>query len=209
MLAVFSLFCPAEVERQHTGVNVAFNFTLGGFKPFSGGPESRVEHVDQIGQDLMDGRLVDYEDAKIYVLTHTLTTYGVFERSAYRREDGESHIFRLVEHVKRLFESAHILGIEIPFSRGDLIEACEVTLKANKFAEGYLRPVAFLGSEAMGLGALNNTVHVAIPSWQWGAYLGEEGLKKGIRAKVSSYNRLHVNVNMVKGKFADSMSILS
>ena len=150
----------------------------------------------------MDGRLIDFEDAKIHVLTHTLHYgYGVFEGiRAYQRDDGESHIFRLAEHIRRLFESAHILGVEIPYSRGDLMEACELTLKANRFTQGYLRPIAFLGSEAMGLGALNNTVHVAIPSWQWGAYLGEEGLSKGIRAKVSSFNRMHVNVNMVKGK---------
>ncbi|MEE2787802.1 MAG: branched-chain amino acid transaminase [Myxococcota bacterium] len=150
----------------------------------------------------MDGKLIPFEDAKVHVLTHTLHYgYGVFEGiRAYRRTDGESHIFRLAEHVKRLFESAKILGLDIPFGKGELIEACELTLKANGFAEGYLRPIAFLGSEAMGLGALNNTVHVAIPAWKWGAYLGEDGLKNGIRCKVSSFNRSHVNVNMVKGK---------
>ena len=150
----------------------------------------------------MDGKLIPYEDAKVHVLTHTLHYgYGVFEGiRAYRRSSGESHVFRLAEHIKRLLESAHILGMEIPYGHGELIEACEMTLKANNYAEGYLRPIAFLGSEAMGLGALNNTVHVAIPAWKWGAYLGEEGLKNGIRCKISSFNRSHVNVNMVKGK---------
>ncbi len=150
----------------------------------------------------MDGNLVNYEDATVHVLTHTLHYgYGVFEGiRSYQRDTGESHIFRLDEHIRRFFESAHILGMEIPYSRGDLVEACVATLRANNFASGYLRPIAFLGSEAMGLGALSNTVHVAIPGWQWGAYLGEDGLKHGIRARVSSYNRLHVNVNMVKGK---------
>ena len=150
----------------------------------------------------MDGRLVDYEAAQVHVLTHTLHYgYGVFEGiRAYKRSGGESHIFRLNEHIKRLFESAHILGIEIPYSKGELIEACSETLKVNKFDWGYLRPLVFLGSEAMGLGAVGNTVHVAIPAWQWGAYLGTDGLQFGIRCQVSSFNRLHPNVNMVKGK---------
>lgn len=150
----------------------------------------------------MDGELIPYEQAKVHVLTHTLHYgYGVFEGiRAYKRESGESHVFRLEEHVKRLFESAHILGLELPYSRGELIEACVETLKANDFDEAYLRPIAFLGSEAMGLGALGNKVHVAIATWKWGAYLGDEGLKRGIRCKISSFNRMHVNAYMVKGK---------
>lgn len=150
----------------------------------------------------MDGKLIDYGDAKVHILTHTLHYgYGAFEGiRAYRRESGESHIFRLEEHIRRLFESAQILGLEIPYSRGELIEACIETLKANNFSEGYLRPLVYLGDEAMGLGSLGNLVHVAIPSWFWGAYLGDEGLKNGIRCKISSFNRTHVNVNMVKGK---------
>jgi len=150
----------------------------------------------------MDGELVDYENAKVHVLTHTLHYgYGAFEGiRAYRRSSGESHIFRLEEHVRRLFESAHILGLEMPYSRGEITEACIETLKANNFAEGYLRPLVYLGDEAMGLGSLGNLVHVAIPTWFWGAYLGDDGLKNGIRCKISSFNRTHVNVNMVKGK---------
>ncbi|MCB9542213.1 MAG: branched-chain amino acid transaminase [bacterium] len=150
----------------------------------------------------MDGKLVPFEDAKVHVLTHTLHYgYGVFEGiRAYRRESGESHVFRLEEHVRRLFESAQILGLDMPFSRGEILEACVETLKANDFDEAYLRPIVFLGSEAMGLGALSNKVHVAIGTWKWGAYLGDEGLKKGIRCKISSFNRMHVNAFMVKGK---------
>lgn len=149
----------------------------------------------------MDGTLVDYADATVHVLTHTLHYgFGVFEGIRAYERPGGSHVFRLEEHIHRLFESAHIIGMEIPYSRNTLIEACTATLAANGLASGYLRPVAFLGSEAMGLGALNNRVHVAVAAWQWGAYLGDEGMKNGIRCKISSFNRLHVNVNMVKGK---------
>ncbi len=150
----------------------------------------------------MDGELVDYEKATVHVLTHTLHYgYGAFEGiRAYQRENGSSHVFRLEEHLERLFESAHIIGLEIPFTIHELIDASVLTLQANRFAEGYLRPLVFLGSEAMGLGAMNNRVRVAIATWKWGAYLGEDGLKNGIRAKISSFARLHPNVNMVKGK---------
>lgn len=150
----------------------------------------------------MDGELIDFDQARVHVLTHTLHYgFGVFEGiRAYERSDGTSHVFRLEDHVERLFESAHIIGMEIPFERSRVLEACVETLKANRFTRGYLRPLAFLGSEAMGLGALNNRVHLTIATWQWGAYLGDDGLKNGIRCKISSFNRLHVNVNMVKGK---------
>ena len=150
----------------------------------------------------MDGAFVAFDDAKVPVMTHTLHYgYGAFEGiRAYERSDGSSHIFRLQEHIDRLFESAHILGLEMRFSRDEIMQACVEILIQNQFKSGYLRPLVYLGSEAMGLGALNNTVHVAIVAWQWGAYLGEDGLKSGIRAKVSSFNRSHVNVNMVKGK---------
>lgn len=149
-----------------------------------------------------NGELVPYEDATVHVLSHTLHYgFGVFEGiRAYRRSDGSSHIFRLREHIRRLFESAHILGMKIPYTQADLVEACIKTLRANRFGTGYLRPIVYLGSETMGLGALNNPVEVAIASWQWTAYLGEQGMRSGVRCKVSSFNRLHVNVNMVKGK---------
>lgn len=149
----------------------------------------------------MDGELRPWSEATVHVMTHTLHYgYGVFEGiRAYQRPDG-SHIFRLNDHIRRLLESAHILGIEVPYSHAELEQACVDTLRANKFAQGYLRPIIFLGSEAMGLGALSNKVHVAVASWQWTAYLGEDGPIKGVRAKISSFNRLHPNVNMVKGK---------
>ena len=150
----------------------------------------------------MDGHFVPFKDATVPVMTHTLHYgYGAFEGiRAYERNDGGSHIFRLEEHVDRLFESAHILGLEVRFTRQEIVQACLETLQKNGFKSGYLRPLVYLGSEAMGLGALNNTVHVAIVAWKWGAYLGDDGLKNGIRAKISSFNRSHVNVNMVKGK---------
>ncbi len=150
----------------------------------------------------MDGELVPYSQATVHVLTHTLHYgFGVFEGiRAYQRADGTSHIFRLTEHIERLFESAHIIGLEIPFTAPQLEQACIDTLQANALASGYLRPIAFLGSDTMGLGALNNRTHVAVGGWAWGAYLGEEGMNRGIRCKISSFNRLHVNVNMVKGK---------
>ena len=150
----------------------------------------------------MDGEFVTFEQAKVPVMTHTLHYgYGAFGGiRAYERSDGRTHIFRLNDHIERLFESAHILGLEIPYTQSEITQACIDILKMNRFKSGYLRPLVYLGSEAMGLGALNNTVHVAVVSWQWGAYLGDDGLKNGIRAKVSSFNRSHVNVNMVKGK---------
>ena len=150
----------------------------------------------------MDGELVPFEEARVPVMTHTLHYgYGAFEGiRAYERADGTSHIFRHHEHMKRLLESAKILGLEVPYSLETLELACVELLKKNGYKSGYLRPLVYLGSEALGLGALTNTVHVAIAAWQWGAYLGDEGLKQGIRCKVSSFNRLHVNVNMVKGK---------
>jgi branched-chain amino acid aminotransferase len=150
----------------------------------------------------MDGEFVSFADANVPIMTHTLHYgYGAFEGiRAYERSDGASHIFRLTEHVERLFESAAILGLEIRFSPDEIVHACVETLRKNKFKSGYLRPLVYLGSEAMGLGAISNTVHVAIVSWKWGAYLGDDGLKHGIRTKISSFSRSHVNVNMVKGK---------
>ncbi len=149
----------------------------------------------------VDGKLVPFEDAKVHVLTHTLH-YGVavFEGiRAYRTADGRSNVFRLKEHVRRLFDSAHIYMMEIPFTPEQLEQACLDTLKANKLAEGYIRPLAFYGAGSLGVGAVN-AVQVAIAVWPWGAYLSEEGLRRGIRAKVSSFNRMHVNVNMVRAK---------
>jgi branched-chain amino acid aminotransferase len=149
-----------------------------------------------------DGQLVDFEKATVHVLTHTLHYgLGVFEGiRAYERTDGQSHVFRLDEHIDRLYDSCHITGLEMPFSKAEIADACVETLKGNRFRSGYLRPLVFLGSEAMGLGSMDVKVHVTIAAWQWGAYLGDDGLKNGIRCKISSFNRLHVNVNFPKGK---------
>ncbi|HYS81048.1 MAG TPA: branched-chain amino acid transaminase [Anaeromyxobacteraceae bacterium] len=149
----------------------------------------------------LDGKLVNWDDAKVHVLTHALHYgVGVFEGiRAYKTADGRSAVFRLREHMQRLYDSAHIVLMDIPYPIERLHEACLETLRVNKQAEGYIRPLAFFGYGSMGVGAVN-PVQVSIASWPWGAYLSEEGLKKGIRAKVSSFTRLHVNVNMVRAK---------
>lgn len=149
-----------------------------------------------------DGKLVNWEDAQVHVLAHTLHYgVGVFEGiRCYKTDDGKSAVFRLAEHVDRLFNSAHIVLLEIPFTREEICAAIHKTLQVNELSEGYIRPIAFLGAGEMGLFVRTNPVHVAIAVWPWGAYLGEDGLKKGIRAKVSSFNRHHVNAAMSKGK---------
>ena len=150
----------------------------------------------------LDGNLVPFAQAQVHVLTHTLH-YGVgaFEGiRAYRRPDGSGAIFRLAEHIDRLFDSCHICMLAVPFSREQLMQACVETMRANKMAEGYLRPLVFMGDGEMGLGSTGNPVRVAIAVYEWGAYLGEEGLKRGIRAKVSSFTRGGVNSTMSKGK---------
>ena len=150
----------------------------------------------------MNGEMVAYENATVPILSQTLHYgYGVFEGiRMYKRTDGTQHIFRMQEHLQRLLDSAHILGIEVDATVADLTVACKEVLIANELEEGYLRPLIYLGAESMGLGSLNNSVNIAIPAWQWGAYLGDEGLRSGIRCQVSSFSRLHPNVNMVKGK---------
>jgi branched-chain amino acid aminotransferase len=149
----------------------------------------------------LDGKLVPFADAKVHVLTHALHYgVGVFEGiRAYQGPDGRGAIFRLREHVQRLYDSAHIVLMEIPFPAERLEQACAEVLRANKLAAGYLRPLAFFGSGSMGVGAVN-PVQVMIAAWPWASYLGDEGLQKGIRAKVASFTRMHVNVQMVRAK---------
>ena len=149
----------------------------------------------------MDGRLVDWDKAQVHVLTHTLHYgLGVFEGiRCYRTEKG-SAIFRLDEHVDRLFDSAHIFMLDIPFTKKEIRDAIIKTIRANKLRECYIRPLAYLGLGAMGLYAKDNPVKVSIAVWPWGAYLGDEGLEKGIKVKVSSFTRHHVNVDMTRGK---------
>ncbi len=151
----------------------------------------------------MDGQLVPWDDAKVHVLTHTLHYgVGVFEGiRCYQTTAGRSGIFRLPEHAQRLFDSAKILGLKIPFSREDLEKACIDTVRANKLKECYIRPLVFVGDAEMGVSAaLSNPVRVIVAVWPWGAYLGDEGLKNGIRVMTSSFARFHVNTLMTKAK---------
>lgn len=149
----------------------------------------------------MDGQLVNWDDANIHILTHTLHYgLGVFEGiRCYNTPEGPA-VFRLKEHVKRLFQSAKIFLLEIPFSEEEICRAILDTIRHNKLKECYIRPIVYLGDGAMGLFPKGNPVRVAIAVWSWGAYLGEEGLEKGIRVKVSSFIRNHVNSNMCRGK---------
>ncbi len=150
----------------------------------------------------MDGQLVNWQDAQIHVLTHTLHYgLGVFEGiRCYRCHDGRSAIFRLAEHITRLFDSAHISQIDVPFSREEITGAVIETMKANELSEGYIRPIIYIGDGEMGLYVKQYPVRVAIACWAWGAYLGDEGLNRGIRAKISSFTRIHVNTFMTKAK---------
>ena len=150
----------------------------------------------------LDGQHVPWAEGNVHLLTHTLHYgLGVFEGiRCYACDDGRSAVFRLREHIDRLFRSARIMQLDIPFTR-DAIEAAVVeTLRANRLAEGYIRPLVFLGDGGMGLLPSDNPVRVAIMVWEWGAYLGEEGIANGIRAKVSSYTRQHPNASMTKAK---------
>ncbi len=149
-----------------------------------------------------DGEFVDYADATVHVLTHTLHYgLGAFEGiRCYRQQDGRSAVFRLGEHIRRLLETCHITTMDVPFDRQEIEKACLETISINGSGDFYLRPLVFMGHGEMGLGATSNDVHVAIIAWPWGAYLGDEGLQRGIRAKISSFSRHHVNSAMVKGK---------
>jgi branched-chain amino acid aminotransferase len=160
-----------------------------------------VQKVDKIW---MDGKMIDWDKAHVHVLAHTLHYgLGVFEGiRCYRCQDGKSAVFRLKEHVDRLFDSALIAQITIPYSREEIGQAVIEILKINKLSEGYIRPIVFIGDGEMGLYVKEYPVRVAIACWSWGAYLGEEGLKKGIRAKISSFTRHHVNVSMTKAKIS-------
>lgn len=157
--------------------------------------------LKEVSKIWMDGKFVDWKDARIHVLTHTLHYgLGVFEGiRCYKRADG-SVIFRLKEHVDRLFSSAHICQMKIPFTREEVQEAVKETVRINKLEECYIRPIAYIGYGEMGLYVKNNPICVAIAAWPWGTYLGDEGIKNGIRAKVSSINRHHVNISMTRAK---------
>ncbi len=159
--------------------------------------------ADRNGYIWYDGKLVPWRSATTHVLTHSLH-YGlaVFEGiRAYNTVNGTA-VFRLKEHIERLFNSAHIYRMKIPYSRQAIIEASKEVVRANKLIECYLRPIAFYGSEKMGVSPNGVSVHVAIAAWPWGAYLGPEALQKGIRVKISSFARHHVNVSMCRAKYS-------
>jgi branched-chain amino acid aminotransferase len=157
--------------------------------------------ADREGWIWMDGTMVPWRDAKVHVLTHTLHYgLGVFEGvRAYATPQGPC-VFRLEDHTERLFDSAHIVGLTLPFTRDEINAAqCEV-FKANELDEGYLRPMAYLGSEAMGLRAQGLSVHVSIAAWPWPDYMDADSREKGIKVRTSSYTRHHVNSTMCKAK---------
>lgn len=158
--------------------------------------------VEKVNFIWFDGEFVPWDEAKVHVLTHTLHYgAGVFEGiRSYLCTDGSSAVFRLQEHVRRLFDSAKILNIKIPYSQEEICDAIISTLKKNKLREGYIRPLVFIGDGAMGVHPSTNPIRVIIAVWPWGAYLGEEALEKGIRVKTSSFTRHHVNVMMTKAK---------
>jgi branched-chain amino acid aminotransferase len=149
----------------------------------------------------LDGTLVPWADANVHVLTHTLHYgLGVFEGiRCYKGNDGRSAIFRLPEHVERLFGSAHVLDLALPYTPDEIAAACIDTVRANALDECYIRPIAFMGDGEMGLAARPRT-RVAVAAWPWGAYLGEEGLARGVRLKTSSFARFHPNTMMTKAK---------
>jgi branched-chain amino acid aminotransferase len=157
--------------------------------------------ADRDGVIWLDGEMVPWREAKTHVLTHTLHYgMGVFEGvRAYHAEQGTA-IFRLEEHTERLFNSAHILGMQMPFDRDTLNAAQRAAVRENNLDSAYIRPMCFYGSEGMGLRADNLKVHVMVAAWEWGAYLGDDGINKGIRIRVSSFTRHHVNATMCRAK---------
>lgn len=159
--------------------------------------------VDKLEKIWLDGKFVNWDDANVHILTHTLH-YGVgaFEGiRAYQTKDGKTSIFRFREHIERLFDSCSTYQLKIPYTVDELMNAAVELIKINKLKSCYIRPLVFLGSEAMGLYAPNNSVRVSIIVWQWGAYLGKAGLENGIKGKISSFFRNHTS-NLPKAKIS-------
>ena len=150
----------------------------------------------------LDGKFVPWHEANVHVLTHTLHYgLGVFEGvRCYQTKNKKSAIFRLHEHVDRLFNSAIVLGIDIPFSQKEIFAAIQLVVRKNKLKECYIRPIVFLGHNQMGLNPNGVDVRVAIAAWPWGTYLGDEGISRGIRVRISSFTRHHVNITMTRAK---------
>ncbi len=157
--------------------------------------------ADRDGVIWLDGEMVPWREAKVHVLTHTLHYgMGVFEGERAYLTDKGTAIFRLQEHTDRLFRSAHILNMPMPFDKDTINEATKAVVAQNNLDSAYIRPMAFYGSEGMGLRADNLKTHVMVAAWEWGAYLGDENLEKGIRIRTSSFTRHHVNITMCKAK---------
>lgn len=150
----------------------------------------------------MDGELVPWDEAKVHVLSHTLHYgLGAFEGiRCYLCSDGRSAVFRLREHIRRLRQSVHILGMVSPYDEDTIMEACLQTIRANHLKECYIRPLIYVAEGEMGLAATSNPVRLSVATWPWGSYLGEEGLANGIRVTTSSFQRFHINTLMTKAK---------
>src|SRR5580700_1059730 len=173
-------------------------------RPSGGLAEEPQPMVDKVKKIWMDGEFVDWDSANVHVLTHSLH-YGLaaFEGlRAYKRADGATYAFRLREHIDRLFDSCKMALLTPKFTREQVMGGCTETLRTNDMVDGYLRPLVFVGDGAMGIFAPQNPIHTAVIAWKWGTYLGEDALKNGIRAKISSFARLHVNVNLAKAKIS-------
>lgn len=157
--------------------------------------------ADRDGVIWYDGKMVNWRDATTHVLTHTLHYgMGVFEGVRAYKTDKGTAIFRLKEHTDRLFRSAHILQMKMPFSKEEMMEAQKAAVRENNLESAYMRPMCFYGAEAMGISAKTLTTHVIVAAWKWGAYMGQEALDNGIRVKTSSFSRHHVNITMCKAK---------
>jgi branched-chain amino acid aminotransferase len=156
---------------------------------------------DRDGKIWMDGQMVDWRDAKIHVLSHTLHYgCGAFEGvRAYKTAQGTA-IYRLQEHTQRLFNSAKILRMNIPFSLEEVMQAQKDVVRLNNLESCYIRPLTWIGSQKLGVSPKGNKIHIMVAAWAWGAYLGEEGMKRGIRVKTSSFTRHHVNITMTQAK---------
>ena len=162
---------------------------------------------DRDGKIWMDGQLVEWRDAKIHVLSHTLHYgCGAFEGVRAYNTVGGTAIFRLREHTERLFNSAKILRMKIPFTLEQVMDAQREVVRANQLESCYIRPLTWIGSEKLGVSPKGNKIHLMVAAWAWGAYLGEEGLRRGIRVKTSSYTRHHVNITMTQAKAVSNYS---
>jgi branched-chain amino acid aminotransferase len=158
--------------------------------------------VDKVKKIWLEGELIDWDDAKLHVLTHTMHYgLGAFEGiRAYKRADGRTTVFRLQDHIDRLYDSCKLVMIEPRFSREQVNEACVQVVRENKMEEAYLRPLVYVGDGAMGVYAPDNPIRTTVIAWRWGAYLGEKAIEQGIRAKISSWARHHIHVSLAKGK---------